>query len=831
MSDSLVEDPEKAAEEIAGGNTTPALRFPLNKGPNKRSLSTFADITIPEVVKRSKMDCKMMDEDLMMDEMDDDLDEMPPSPSTPAANFTHSPMAHKVMSRSQGTKKLAIKNFRKREKSETNEASEWKSLEDAVSAIHTHQSIRHSLEELYKMVTNMCTNERAGEMYTKLLELSRHHLTNDLTKLITVREIHTVDFLRLVNELWNNFCAQTLMIRNVFMYLDRTYILNRPEIMSIWDASLCIFSEVIVDDRYVRDRLVKDLLSQIGEERNGLKMDRPLIRSLLRMLSNLHIYEQVFERSFLESTRELYQSEGINLSRDMEISEYLHRVKRRLDEEFDRIDVYLDVGTKKPLIAVVEETLISAHMKAVVSKGMDSLMDGDRLEDLSLLFRLLDRVGQDGLNLLKTHFNDYIKKHGKTIIMDVSRDNEMVSDLIKFKIKIDRMAIECFGSHEKLMQSLKDSFDYFVNTRPNKPAELIAKYIDSKLRQGNKDASDEELDQIMDKLITLFRFIHGKDVFEAFYKKDLAKRLLLSKSASVDAEKAMLCKLKQECGAGFTQKLEGMFKDMEISKDLGVVFKKHVENDLKEKDDLPKNAEFNIFILTMGQWPNYEYAEATIPRDLCLYLQAYQNFYIGRHNGRKLQWQHSLGHCLVKATIRKGYVKELAVSLFQTIVLLLFNDKPKWSFEELEEATAIDKKELTRTLQSMACGKVGTRVLLKTPKGKEVTKGDVFEVNEQLVNGQFRIRISQVQYKETEEEHAATEEQVNSDRMYAIDAAIVRVMKTRKTLTHAQLIQELFGQLRFPVSSSDLKTRIGSLIERDFITRDASDPNTYNYVA
>ena len=37
----------------------------------------------------------------------------------------------------------------------------------------------------------------------------------------------------------------------------------------------------------------------------------------------------------------------------------------------------------------------------------------------------------------------------------------------------------------------------------------------------------------------------GKDVFEAFYKKDLAKRLLIGKSASVDAEKSMLSKLKQ----------------------------------------------------------------------------------------------------------------------------------------------------------------------------------------------------------------------------------------------------------------------------------------------
>lgn len=48
----------------------------------------------------------------------------------------------------------------------------------------------------------------------------------------------------------------------------------------------------------------------------------------------------------------------------------------------------------------------------------------------------------------------------------------------------------------------------------------------------------------MDKVMVLFRYIHGKDVFEAFYKKDLAKRLLLQKSASFDAEKSMISKLK-----------------------------------------------------------------------------------------------------------------------------------------------------------------------------------------------------------------------------------------------------------------------------------------------
>jgi len=101
---------------------------------------------------------------------------------------------------------------------------------------------------------------------------------------------------------------------------------------------------------------------------------------------------------------------------------------------------------------------------------------------------------------------------------------------------------------------------------------ISAKYVDMKLRAGNKEATEEELEQILDKIMVQFRFIHGKDVFEAFYKKDLAKRLLVGKSASVDAEKSMLSKLKQECGGGFTSKLEGMFKDMELSKDINIAF-------------------------------------------------------------------------------------------------------------------------------------------------------------------------------------------------------------------------------------------------------------------
>ena len=57
----------------------------------------------------------------------------------------------------------------------------------------------------------------------------------------------------------------------------------------------------------------------------------------------------------------------------------------------------------------------------------------------------------------------------------------------------------------------------------------------------------------------------------------------------------------------------------------------------------------------------------------------------------------------------------------------------------------------------------------------------------------------QIQLKETNDEQKATEERVFQDRQYQIDAAIVRIMKMRKTLSHNLLLTELYNQLKFPV--------------------------------
>lgn len=56
--------------------------------------------------------------------------------------------------------------------------------------------------------------------------------------------------------------------------------------------------------------------------------------------------------------------------------------------------------------------------------------------------------------------------------------------------------------------------------------------------------TEQEIEQVLDKTMVLFRFLQEKDVFERYYKQHLAKRLLLNKSVSDDSEKNMISKLK-----------------------------------------------------------------------------------------------------------------------------------------------------------------------------------------------------------------------------------------------------------------------------------------------
>jgi cullin-4 len=583
--------------------------------------------------------------------------------------------------------------------------------------------------------------------------------------------------------------------------------------------ALGLFRAHVLSHEQVLHRTISGVLDVIGRERAGDDVNRGQIKQLLGMLSELGLYKEQFEVPFLRQSNIFYESESSQYLEQCETADYLLYAEKKLNEERDRADQYLDDVTRKPLTNAVEMQLIIVNLDSIC-KGLDTMLDGKRHDDLGRLYTLLGRV--DGHKYLHGSFVDFIKKRGKVIVGNVAKDKTMVEDLLEFKQQIDDVVFGPWQKNKVFVNGVREAFSDFINSRHNKPAEMIAQFFDAKLRKGYKELTEEKLDEIFDRVMVLFRFINGKDVFEAFYKTHLARRLLLQKSASNDAERSILSKLKQECGSQFTGKLEGMFKDVDRSIQLTLSFKQMPGASFGTDIDLHVN------VLTASHWPTYSPKEVVLPEKIQEMQAAFTTFYCNTHSNRKLTWENSLGHCTVEGQFPKG-VKDLQISAWQGIILLCFNSEEVLTCQKLHEMTKIEMSELKRVLQSLACSKV--RVLAKSPKGKDVETTDRFIVNQKFENKHRRVKINQIQLKETAEENTATQEKVFQDRIFSVDAAVVRTMKARKKIKHTMLISELFEQLKFPVAASDLKKRIESLINREYIARDSNDSQLYEYIA
>lgn len=132
----------------------------------------------------------------------------------------------------------------------------------------------------------------------------------------------------------------------------------------------------------------------------------------------------------------------------------------------------------------------------------------------------------------------------------------------------------------------------------------------------------------------------------------------------------------------------------------------------------------------------------------------------------------------------KGKVKtrELNVSTYSMVILLLFNDLPAGqtiSCEEIQARTNIPMHDLTRNLQSLAVAPK-TRVLIKQPMSKEVQPNDLFSFNASFYSPFTKIKIGVVSSGnkiEDQDERKETEKKNNDTRTGIVEAAIVRIMK------------------------------------------------------
>jgi cullin 3 len=706
----------------------------------------------------------------------------------------------------------------------------WKILEHAIHEIYNHNASGLSFEELYRNAYNMVLHKFGEKLYTGLVSTMTSHL-KDIAK--SIESAQGLLFLEELNRKWADHNKALQMIRDILMYMDRTFIPSTHK-TPVHELGLNLWRDNIIHSNKIQTRLQDTLLELVQKERAGDVINRGLMRNIVKMLMDLGpaVYQEDFEKLFLNVSADFYKGESQEFIECCDCGEYLKRAEKRLNEEIERVSHYLNVKSEPKITNVVDTEMIGNHMNRLVlmeNSGLVNMLVDDKYDDLGRMFNLFRRV-PDGLALIRNVLISHLREIGKQLVTDPERLKDpvdFVQRLLDEKDKHDKIISLSFNNDKTFQNALNSSFEYFINLNPRSP-EFISLFVDEKLRRGLKGVSEEDIEIVLDKVMMLFRYLQEKDVFEKYYKQHLAKRLLSGKTVSDDAERSLIVKLKTECGYQFTSKLEGMFTDMKTSQDTMQTFYAAVGSELVDGPTLA------VQVLTTGSWPTQSgTTTCNLPPEILSVCDRFRQFYLGTHTGRRLTWQTNMGTADLKVTFGKGQKHELNVSTYQMCILMLFNNAEHLTYKEIEQSTEIPSSDLKRCLQSLALVK-GKNVIRKEPMSKEINEDDTFLFNDKFSSKFYKVKIGTVvAQKESEPEKIETRQRVEEDRKPQIEAAIVRIMKARRVLDHNNIVAEVTKQLqtRFLPNPVVIKKRIESLIEREFLERDKVDRKLYRYLA
>ncbi|KAI9096173.1 Cullin [Phlyctochytrium arcticum] len=565
------------------------------------------------------------------------------------------------------------------------------------------------------------------------------------------------------------------------------------------------------------NKLITQIIDLIARNRDGYDVPQDIIGTAVRSLVHLgqhtqqplQLYVDSFEVPFLADTRTYYARASAQYISQSSISEYIHRISQCLADEVANRSQFCDETSVQKVLHECEAQCITAHHKPLLQE-FRKILEEEREADAILAYKLLSRSESGVLAMLNIFealiisvSEKLIDRKGSTIIKDPA---EFVEPSMTIHSKYISLCDKVFGSNAAFTAAVDKAFRKIINrTYVNGSAhipEILARYCDTLLKRSPKQLPEADVDEKLGRVITLFNYVDDKDVFQKFYSRMLAKRLIHQTSTSEDMELNMISRLKASCGVEYTGKLQRMFTDMALSSDLTSGFTRFLQT-----GNIPPTVGFHVIVLTAGSWPitGTVQSDFTLPVELEQSVAKFTSYYSTQHSGRKLTWLHHLAKVEVKINFMdKRY--ELTLAMHQLAVLLLFNGSAPLNKNDICQQTKLSTTEVDRVLKTFL-----DLSLLTEADGS-------YTVNDKFTHRRTKIKISTSMQSETPSEVNATRQAVEDDRKLYIQAAIVRIMKARKELTHVALVREIIAQAKatFAPSVPIIKKCIEQLIEKQY---------------
>lgn len=719
-------------------------------------------------------------------------------------------------------------------------------------------------------------SDRGGQ---KLYDLLKNFLEQYLRDQLKYgQNLMDDDLLIFYTKTWENYRLSSKMLNGICSYLNRYWVRHRISegkkgYYDVYQLALVIWRDVLFAD--VGGRVTKAILKLIEKERSGAIIDSRLISGVLssyvelglddedsdQKLSGpeLSIYKAAFEDKFIADTEEFYARECNDFLANNSLIDYMRKTEHRLAEEQKRVKSYLHNSTEIRLIKTCEDVLIKQHL-GLFHQEFQTMLDDCKEENLSLIYHLVSRI-PDGLNRLKVILENHIiaqglarvEKCGQAALADPTLFVNTILDVHQY---FENLVKDAFDGDSYFVAAIDKACERFINSNNvtklaetnSKPPELMARYCDLLMRKSSKNPEEQELEEKLKEVITVFRYLIDKDVFQKFYTKLFGRRLIHGTSSSDDAEMSMISKLKEACGYEYTSKLQRMYQDISVSKEHNEKFKDH----LKSRGD-SLNFDMYVQILTSGSWPAHQQPQQDIklPQELEAGVKKFESYYNSKFNGRKLTWMIQSCRGEIHAYCFKSK-HVFTASTLQMAVLLQYNHGDSFTVEELLIKTSIEIDILKQVLAMLIKAKILFNEHDKSPNEEppqplatntdqnsmealesRLQKDSVISLHLGYRNMRLRVNINVPLKTEVRQEEDKTHKNIEEDRKILIQASIVRIMKTRKVLNHQNLMVEVLDQLssRFRPSVPVIKKCIDILIEKEYLQRDPISKDTYKYIA
>ncbi|KAJ2702330.1 ubiquitin ligase (cullin) of SCF [Coemansia sp. IMI 203386] len=742
-------------------------------------------------------------------------------------------------------------------------------------------SLKNSSGSVYYTATDATQSAHGSPFGKHLYELLKQNVADYMKRVAESSQTHTGDdLLAFYNQEWTKYGDSAKITHNIFSYLNRHWIQReQDEGSNVCDVSTLMYQ--LWRDQFfmsIRSTLLDSVFSLMTRIRNGQVADINLVKSVADsfvslgnddsggMSKRMEVYEKYFLVPFIKASVDYYREEADRLLQEGSTIDYIVRVSSRLQEEDDRVELYLHESSLKEFKDALNKVLITRQNEKFCME-FEPLLDSRDTLNLRRLYSLMARTGKGStLDPLRDVFSAYVKKAGLEAIKQVSGSEDTGGAIAKDA----RLFVNAvLGVHSLFAGILHDSFEGdtgfsksldnacmdFINTNamcpdgePRAP-QMLAHYCDTLLKKGSgnvrkagaEGASDEDsLEAQLSQAICVLKYISATDVFQKFYSQHLSRRLVYEQSVSSYGEEMMISKLKENSGVDFTSRLTRMFTDMTISKEMSEEFKEKCSD-----GDFAIPFDFDMKVLHTVSWPlKAPDNKLLLPSQLSSVCNRFTNYYQNKHNGRKLNWmwQHSKAEIKMffpKATgpaAKAGYI--FHVSTFQLAILMLFSDEsgpgtgydspngPTLTLEQITQATGLSV-DIVKPELEIFCK---ARVLISS--NSKINSESKFMLNANFKSKHLRINLAVTKKVEQKREASDTMRAVDVDRMYTLQAAIVRIMKTRKQLTHRQLVQDTITMIKvFQASIGDIKKGIDTLIDKGYIERSEGSRDVYNYLA